>query len=144
MAHLQCRKEAGVDGIPAEINNHGSPTQHFKLNCLLFCCRSQGKFPQDFRYAVVITLCKNKGERFNCYDYRGIKPTSVDYLPESYSTGSYQLSQKKICPQASVASVPTEARRTCCSSSVNSRKSAMNETRDSTLILSTQQMLLTQ
>ena len=57
--------------------------------------------------------------------------------------GSYQPSSKENLPRASVESEPTEAKPTWCSSSVNSRKNSNNKTRDSMLLLSASQKLLT-
>ena len=69
---LKCGKAAGVDGIPREIWIHGGPSLHSKLHELLTRCWEQGKLPQDLRDAIIITLYKNKGEKSDCSNYRGI------------------------------------------------------------------------
>ena len=66
---LKSRKAAGVDGIPPDIWKHGDPALHDKLLDPLVCCWEQ---PKDVRDAVIITLCKNKGEKSDCSNYRGI------------------------------------------------------------------------
>ena len=71
MAHLQCRKAAGVDGITSGIWMFGGPISSFKLHDLI-CYGMPGKFLQDFCDAVMITLYKNKGEKSDCSNYRGI------------------------------------------------------------------------
>ena len=74
---LKSRKTAGVDGIPPEIWKHGGPALHVKLHDLLVCCWEQGKLPLDLRDAVIITLYKNKGEKSDCSNYRGITLLSI-------------------------------------------------------------------
>ena len=74
---LKSHKAAGVDGIPPEIWKHGGPALHVKLHDLLVCCWEQGKLPQDLRDAVIITLYKNKGEKSDCSNYRGITVLSI-------------------------------------------------------------------
>ena len=74
---LKSRKAAGVDGIPPEIWKHGGPALHDKLYDLLVCCWEQGKLPQDLRDAVIITLYKNRGEKSDCSNYRGITLLSI-------------------------------------------------------------------
>ena len=44
---------------------------------LFLCCWEQGKLPQDLRDAVIITLYKNKGEKSDCSNYRGITLLSI-------------------------------------------------------------------
>ena len=74
---LKSRKAAGVDGIPPEIWRHGGAALHVKLHDLLVCCWEQGKLPQDLPDAVIITLYKNKGEKSDCSNYRGITLLSI-------------------------------------------------------------------
>ncbi|GFO35998.1 endonuclease-reverse transcriptase [Plakobranchus ocellatus] len=47
------------------------------LHNLLVCCWEKGKLPQDFRDAVIITIFKNKGEKSDCSNYRGITLLSI-------------------------------------------------------------------
>ena len=74
---IKCGKAAGVDGIPPEAWKHGDPALHCKLHELFLCCWEQGKLPQDLRDAVIITLYKNKWEKSNCDNYRGITLLSI-------------------------------------------------------------------
>ena len=74
---LKCGKAAGVDGIPPEIWKYGGAALHSKLHDLFLCCWEQGKLPQDLRDAIIITLYKNKGEKSDCTNYRGITLLSV-------------------------------------------------------------------
>ena len=76
-SQLKCGKAAGVDGIPPEIWKHGGAALHSKLYDLFLCCWEQGKLPQDLRDAVIITLYKNKGEKSDCSNYRGITLLSI-------------------------------------------------------------------
>jgi len=74
---LKSGKAAGGDGIPAEIWKHGGQTLHSKLCDFFICCWEQGKLPQELRDAVIITLYKNKGEKSDCSNYRGITLLSI-------------------------------------------------------------------
>jgi len=74
---LKIRKATGVDGIPPEIWKYGGPALHSKLHEFLVCCWEQSKLPRDFRDAVIITLYKNKGEKSDCSNYRGITLLSI-------------------------------------------------------------------
>jgi len=74
---LKSGKAAGVDGIPPEIWKHRGETLHSKLHELFVCCWQQGKLPQDLRDALIITLYKNKGEKSDCSNYRGITLLSI-------------------------------------------------------------------
>ena len=55
----------------------GEPSLRSKLHELLVCCWEQGKLPSDLRDAVIITLYKNKGEKSDCSNYRGITLLSI-------------------------------------------------------------------
>ncbi|KAL0195131.1 hypothetical protein M9458_008703, partial [Cirrhinus mrigala] len=61
---LKSGKAAGIDGIPPEIWKYGGPALHRTL-------------PKDFRDAVIVTLYKNKGEKYDCSNYRGITLLSI-------------------------------------------------------------------
>ena len=60
---LACGKAPGKDGIPPEV-------------CLCLCW-DQGHIPQDMRDANIVTLYKNKGDRSDCNNYRGISLLSI-------------------------------------------------------------------
>ncbi len=74
---LKSGKAAGVDTIPPEVWKNGGPALHTKLHEFFVCCWEQGKLPQNLRDAVIITLYKNKGEKSDCSNYRGITLLSV-------------------------------------------------------------------
>ena len=74
---LKSGKAAGVDGIPPEIWKHEGRTLHSELHEPLACCWELGKPPQDFQDVLIITLYKNKGEKSDCSNYRGITLPSV-------------------------------------------------------------------
>ena len=40
-------------------------------------CWNEGAVPQDMRDAKIVTLYKNKGERSDCNNYRGISLLSI-------------------------------------------------------------------
>lgn len=75
---LACGKAPGNDGIPPEVIRAGKNTallQH--LHELLLQCWEEGTVPQDMRDANIITLYKNKGDRSDCNNYRGISLLSI-------------------------------------------------------------------
>ena len=43
-----------------------------KLQDLFTSCWQKGTLPQDLRDAVIVSLCKNKGEKSDSSNYRGI------------------------------------------------------------------------
>ena len=64
-------KSPGKDAIPPEVIKHGKPALLHHLHVLLLLCWKEGKVPQDMRYANIVTLYKNKGDRRDCSYYRG-------------------------------------------------------------------------
>ena len=75
-AEVWARLRASMASQP-EIWKHGGAALHSKLYDLFLCCWEQGKLPQDLRDAVIITLYKNKGEKSDCSNYRGITLLSI-------------------------------------------------------------------
>ena len=74
---LTCGKAPGKDGIPPEVLKSGKPTLLRHLHELLCLCWEKGHVPQDMRDANIVTLYKNKGDRGDCNNYRGISLLSV-------------------------------------------------------------------
>jgi len=70
-------KAPGKDSIPAEVIKCGKSTLLEPLHKLLCQCWDEGEFPQDMRDANIITLYKNKGDRSDCNNYRGISLLSI-------------------------------------------------------------------
>ena len=48
-----------------------------KLQDLFTNCWEKGTLPQDLRNAVIVSLCKNKGEKSDKSSYRGITLLSI-------------------------------------------------------------------
>ena len=69
---LKCGKAPGSDGIPPEVIKRAQSTLLRPLHELLIMCWKEGQFPQTMRDAQIITLFKNKGDRSDCINYRGI------------------------------------------------------------------------
>ena len=65
-------KLTGIDGIPAEVYQHGGEAVLDKLQDLFTNCWEKGSLPQDLRDAVTVSLYKNKGEKSDCSNYRCI------------------------------------------------------------------------
>ena len=74
---LQVRKSPGIDGIPAEVYQHGGEAVLDKLQDLFINCWEKGTLPQDLGDAVIVSQYKNKGEKSDCSNYRGITLLSV-------------------------------------------------------------------
>ena len=74
---LRSGKAPGQDGIPAEVYKCGQDAILPMLHLLLLMCWTKGSVPQDMRDANIITLYKNKGERSDCNNYRGISLLSI-------------------------------------------------------------------
>ncbi|XP_029651828.1 uncharacterized protein LOC115225042 [Octopus sinensis] len=74
---LACGKAPGNDGNPSEILKCGKPALLHSLHDLLCLCWEHGHIPQDMRDAKIVTLYKNKGDRSDCNNYRGISLLSV-------------------------------------------------------------------
>ena len=70
-------KSPGIDGIPAEVYQHRGETVLDKLQVLFTNCWEKGTLPQDIRDAVLVSLYKNKGEKSDWSNYRGITLLSV-------------------------------------------------------------------
>ena len=69
---LATGKAPGSDSIPPDLIKHCKTTLLHPLHKVLCHCWREGAVPQDMRDAKIITLYKNKGERSNCNNYRGI------------------------------------------------------------------------
>ena len=70
---LANNKASGKDGIPAEIIKAGKQSCLLShLHELLFQCGEERSVPQDMCDPNIVTLYKNKGERNDCINYRGI------------------------------------------------------------------------
>ncbi|KAI8483937.1 hypothetical protein Bbelb_383270 [Branchiostoma belcheri] len=75
---LASGKAPGNDGIPSDVIKAGKDTTLLHhLHQLLLQCWEEGTVPQDMRDASIITLYKNKGDRSNCNNYRGISLLSI-------------------------------------------------------------------
>lgn len=75
--NLSSGKAPGSDGIPSEILKCGKPVLLQPLHELLHLCWEGGHIPQDMRDATIVTLYKNKGDRSDCNNYRGISLLSI-------------------------------------------------------------------
>ena len=74
---LACGKAPGNDGIPPEALKNGKTLLLQPLHELLTLCWEQGHIPQDLKDANIVTLYKNKGDRSDCNNYRGISLLSI-------------------------------------------------------------------
>ena len=70
-------KATGGDNIPAEVLQCANYTHLHHLYEPLYQCWEEGYVPQDMRDANIVTLYKNKGDRSDCSNHRGISLLSV-------------------------------------------------------------------
>ena len=71
------RKAAGSDGIAAEVLKHGGKQLNDRLFDHFQLCWENGNVPQGFKDATIISIYKNKGDRSQCGNHRGISLLSV-------------------------------------------------------------------
>ena len=74
---LALRKAPGQDNIPSDVIKCGKASLLDPLLNLLNLCWEEGEVPQEMRDARIVTLYKNKGERSDCNNYRGISLLSI-------------------------------------------------------------------
>lgn len=70
-------KAPGSDNIPPEAIKCGKDVLCQHLHDFFCTCWKEGLVPQDLRDARITTLYKNKGERSDCNNYRGISLLSI-------------------------------------------------------------------
>ena len=74
---LKTGKAPGSDGIPPEVIKNCKGILLNPLYELLCTCWNEGEVPQDMRDSTIVTLYKNKGDRSDCNNYRGISLLSI-------------------------------------------------------------------
>ena len=74
---LKVGKSPGIDGIPAEVYQHGGEAVLDKLQDLFTNCWEKRTLQQDLRDAVMVSLYKNKGEKSDSSNYRAITLLSI-------------------------------------------------------------------
>ena len=74
---LASGKAPGCDGISSDLIKHCKTTLLYSLHVVLCQCWQEVAVPQDTRDAKIITLVKNKGERSDCNNYKGISLLSI-------------------------------------------------------------------
>ena len=75
--NLRSGRAAGMDEIPAELLKSGSDSLCSQIHILINKCWTARSVPQSFKDAKISTLYKNKGDRGDCNNYRGISLLSV-------------------------------------------------------------------
>ena len=94
-------KAPGTDEIPPDVIKQGKSALLPHLHKLLCLCWSEGAVPQDMRNAKIVTLFKNKGDRSDCNNYRGISLLSiVGKVFARVVLGRLQLLAERIYPES--------------------------------------------
>ncbi|XP_047486851.1 uncharacterized protein LOC125037704 [Penaeus chinensis] len=70
-------KAPGSDEIPPDLIKQCQTVLLKPIYDLLCCCWAEGEVPQDMRDTKIVTLYKNKGERSDCNNFRGISLLSI-------------------------------------------------------------------
>ena len=73
---LSSGKAPGNDSIPVEVIKWAKETLLKKQHEIPSIFWREGEVPQDMRDASIVTLYKNKGDRGDCNNYRGISPST--------------------------------------------------------------------
>ena len=74
---LKNRKSPGGDGLPAEIYKYGGNDLLRKLHELICAIWISEVVPQNWKDSLIITIYKNKGDKSECGNSRGISLLSV-------------------------------------------------------------------
>ncbi|XP_035663411.1 uncharacterized protein LOC118407100 [Branchiostoma floridae] len=74
---LRSGKAPGMDGIPPEVIKNAKGVLLPELHDILCQCWEEGEIPQDMKDSNIVTLYKNKGDRSDCNNYRGISLLSI-------------------------------------------------------------------
>ena len=74
---LASGKAPGNDGIPPDLIKHCKATLLIPLHEVFCQCWQEGAVPQGMGDSKIITLYKNKSERNDCNNYRGISLLSI-------------------------------------------------------------------
>ena len=74
---LSSGKAPGKDSIPDEVIKCAKGTLLKELHEILCQCWREGEVPQDMRDANIVTLYKNKSDRGDCNNYRGISLLNI-------------------------------------------------------------------
>ena len=99
---LASGKAPGNDGIPLEVMKAGKDTSLLEhLYELLLQYWEEGSVPQDMRDANIITLYKNKGDRSDCNNYRGISVLSIVGLRLCHAEQTADTSRARV-PRSTV------------------------------------------
>ncbi|XP_050710731.1 uncharacterized protein LOC126995286 [Eriocheir sinensis] len=97
---LACGKAPGNDGIPQNLIKRCKSTLLQPLHDTICQCWREGGVPQDMRDAKIVTLYKNKGDRSDCNNYRGISLLNI--VGKAYArvvlVRLQQLSER-VCPE---------------------------------------------
>src|SRR6201996_3765554 len=94
-------KAPGSDGIPAEVLQCCQGTILTELHEILCLCWREGAVPQDMRDSRIVTLYKNKGDRSDCNNYRGISLLStVGKLFARVALKRLQILAERVYPES--------------------------------------------
>ena len=74
---MKVHKAPGIDGLLAEVYKLSGDQVLEKLTSLFMLCWEKGEVSGDLCDAVIVSLYKNKGEKSDCSNYRGVTLLSI-------------------------------------------------------------------
>ena len=106
---LASGKALGQDGIPTEILKCCKGDAFTGFCEIFFLCWMEGKVPQDKRDVNIVILFKNKGDRGECNNYRGISLLSIgEKLLGRVALKIFQVFTARLYPGSHLFSVPKD------------------------------------
>lgn len=98
---LACGKAPGTDSIPPDLIKRCKSTLLQPLHDTLCQCWCEGGVPQDMKDTKIVTLYKNKGDRSDCNNFRGISLLSI--VGKKYAhvvLARLQQLAERVCPES--------------------------------------------
>jgi len=72
-------KSPGIDNIPAELYNSGGGLLLNKIHSLIKRIWKEKKMPTDWTTNIIVPIYKNRGDKLQCENYRGISLLCTGY-----------------------------------------------------------------
>jgi sorting nexin-29 len=76
---MRNNKSLGTDNIPAELYKKGGALLKNKIHNLIKGIWREEKIPTDWKTNIIVPIYKNKGDKVQCKNYRGISLLCTGY-----------------------------------------------------------------
>ena len=98
---IEYDKASGEDSISVELVKRCESVLLPSIHRLILRCWEEGRIPQDFKGARIVTVYKNKGNKSNCSNYRGISMLSATgKLFARVVLKKLQVLVDEVCPES--------------------------------------------